>query len=169
MNYLKEITAFYDFKTINSLSSGQIALWYALMDINNKCGWREWFSVANIVLQNLTGLSRSGVGKARKELEDMGLIKTRANGTKATSYKMIPMADTLQISAYGSTQDSVQDRVYASAKDSTQSSGRLNKQNKRKQNKTYNIYKSKFNNYDDDNTIDYEKLEEEIFERMLAE
>ncbi len=172
MNYLKEIIAFYDFKTINSLSTGQIALWYALMDINNKCGWREWFSVASTVLENLTGLSRSGVGKARGELAEMGLIEIRTNGTKATSYKMIPMANILQISVQGSTQDSVQDSVQVRAQDGVQSSGTLNKQNKRKQNKTY-IYnynkKSKFNNYDDDNETDYEELEERIFEEMLAD
>lgn len=59
MNYLAEIKAFYDLVPIKRLSTGQIALWHALMAINNKCAWIEWFTVSNLTLELNTGLSRN--------------------------------------------------------------------------------------------------------------
>ena len=100
MNYLIELKAFHDSILMNGLSTGQIALWYALMYINNKCNWTEWFSVSNQVLSIQTGLSRSGILKARNELKQKGYIDFKARGTEATLYKLIPMSK--------STQDGVQ-------------------------------------------------------------
>ena len=51
MNYIAEIKAFYDLVQVKQLSTGQIALWNALMYINNKCAWIEWFTVPNILLE----------------------------------------------------------------------------------------------------------------------
>ena len=65
MNYLTEIKGFYDLVQIKQLSTGQIALWHGLMHINNKCNWNEWFTVANLTLQLVTGLSRAGINKNR--------------------------------------------------------------------------------------------------------
>lgn len=61
------------------------------MYINNKCAWIEWFSVPNITLESNTGLSRSGIAKARNALKQYGLIDFKPNGTKATTYKMFTM------------------------------------------------------------------------------
>ena len=66
MNYIKQILAFQDLVEIKGLSAGQIALWHALINVNNKCGWIEWFSVASSKLQIGTGLSESGSRKARE-------------------------------------------------------------------------------------------------------
>lgn len=136
MNYLAEIKAFYDLVQVKQLSTGQIALWHALMAINNKCAWIEWFTVSNIMLELNTGMSRSGVLKARNSLKQFGLIDFKANGTKATNYKMITMAK--------SKQDSTQDSEQASKQDSEQvgkqDSNTLNKLNKTK-NKKENIKK----------------------------
>lgn len=66
------------------LSSGQIALWYALMEINNKCAWIEWFTAANQTLETLSGLSRAGINKNRNVLKQLGLIDFKSNGKKAT-------------------------------------------------------------------------------------
>ena len=85
MNYLTEIKGFYDLAQIKQLSSGQIALWHGLMYINNKCNWNEWFTVANLSLQLVTGLSRTGINKNRNVLKQLGLIDFKANTTKATS------------------------------------------------------------------------------------
>lgn len=63
MNYIAEIKAFYDLVQVKQLSTGQIALWNALMNINNKCAWIKWFSVPSIVLRINTGLSESGIKK----------------------------------------------------------------------------------------------------------
>ena len=63
MNYLAEIKTFYDLVQVKQLSTGQIALWHALMAINNKCAWIEWFTVPNIMLELNTGMSRSASSK----------------------------------------------------------------------------------------------------------
>ena len=132
MNYIKEIRAFYDSVNVKPLSTGQIALWHALMHINNKNNWSEWFSVPGITLELLTGLSRSAIFKNRNALKQAGLIEFKANGTRAASYKMIAQFnETISNSAQDSTQDSAQNSTQDSAQDgaqnSTQNSGPLNK------------------------------------------
>lgn len=128
MNYLTEIKGFYDLVQIKQLSTGQIALWHGLMHINNKCSWNEWFTVANLTLQLVTGLSRAGINKNRNVLKQLGLIDFKANTTKATSYKLITIAKSNQVSSQDSSQISNQI--------GNQISSTLNKQDKTKQNKT---------------------------------
>ena len=124
MNYLAEINAFHDRIMLNNLSTGQIALWYALMHINNLCYWQEWFTVSNQVLSIQSGLSRSGILKARNELKQLDIIDFRPRGTQSTAYKMIPMSKSAQVSTQEGKQDGVQD----SNQDSKQNSGTINKQ-----------------------------------------
>lgn len=135
MNYIAEIKAFYDLVQVKQLSTGQIALWNALMYINNKCAWIEWFTVPNILLELNTGMSRSGVLKARNSLKQLGLIDFKANGTKATSYKIHTIAKSTQESNQVSTQDGVQDGKQVSTQDGKQDSNTLNKLNETKLNK----------------------------------
>lgn len=132
MNYLAEIKAFYDLVQVKQLSTGQIALWHALMAINNKCAWIEWFTVPNIMLELNTGMSRSGVLKARNSLKQYGLIDFKANGTKATNYKMITIAKSKQESNQDSTQESEQASTQDSTQVSKQDSNTLNKLNETK-------------------------------------
>lgn len=123
MNYIAEINSFWDSTILNPLSTGQVALWFGLMHINNKCNWTEWFTVSNQVLSIHTGLSRSGILKARNELKQRGLIDFRERGTKATSYKMVTMSNSVQ----DSTQDGKQVCNQDGVQDSTQDSNTLNK------------------------------------------
>lgn len=89
MNYIKEIKAFYYWLELNPLPTGAIALWHALMAVNNMAAWAEEFTVANIVLQSKTGLSRQGLDKARNLLKQKGLIEyKKGTGNKAGTYKM---------------------------------------------------------------------------------
>ena len=136
MNYLAEIKAFYDLVQVKQLSTGQIALWHALMAINNKCAWIEWFTVPNITLELNTGMSRSGVLKARNSLKQVGLIDFKTNGTKATSYKMCTMLKSTQ----DSTQDGKQASTQVGVQDGKQDSNTLNKLNE-------TIYITLFNKY----------------------
>lgn len=132
MNYLAEIKAFYDLVQVKQLSTGQIALWHALMAINNKCAWIEWFTVPNIMLELNTGMSRSGVLKARNSLKQYGLIDFKTNGTKATNYKIITIAKSKQESNQESTQESKQVSKQDSTQVSKQDSNTLNKLNETK-------------------------------------
>ena len=129
MNYIAEIKAFYDIAQVKQLSTGQIALWHALMYINNKCAWVEWFSVPNIMLEINTGLTRDGIAKARNILKQKELIDFKSNGTRATSYKLNSIADFIQVSM----QDCIQGNIQDSIQNSLQSNTTLNKQNNTKQ------------------------------------
>lgn len=90
MNYLQQILAFDDYRLYEQkLSAGQIALWHALMSINNKAHWQKWFTAANLTLESLTGLSRSGINQARNSLKQSGLIDFEVLGPhKATKYSI---------------------------------------------------------------------------------
>ena len=93
-NYIAEIKAFHGLVQDKRLSTGQIALWYALMYINNRCAWTEWFTVANISLELNCGLSRDGIVKARNILKQHRIIDFKSNGTKAVSYKLFELTIT---------------------------------------------------------------------------
>lgn len=104
MNYIREINAFYDLVQVKQLSTGQIALWHALMQINNKCAWTKWFTAPNLTLELTTGLSRKGIYNARNILKQHGIIDFKSNGQKATSYKLIPLLHITQGTTQGTTQ-----------------------------------------------------------------
>ena len=117
MTYIDLINAFWDSAIINPLSSGQIALYFALLNLCNKNYWSEWFPASSQLLCVLTGLSKSGVMKARKELQERGLLEWEQQGTKATSYKLTkrnqnhiqPEQDKIQIGIIVADQTGVQE------------------------------------------------------------
>lgn len=130
INYIQQIRAFYDSLLTKSLSAGQIALWYALMHVNNKCAWIEWFSVPNGVLESLTGLSRGGIEKARNTLKQLGYIDFKSNGKKATSYKITVLSS----NSIQERSETVYKEEAKEKQDSIQDSRTLNKLNKTKLN-----------------------------------
>ncbi len=103
MNYIQEINAFYDWVEGNPrLSKSAIALWHALMHINNKTKWIRTFSAAICTLQSKSGLCRSDVFKARTELESAGLIICQnGNLANCANYTIIPVSNKLLPSAEG--------------------------------------------------------------------
>lgn len=131
MNYINELNAFYDWTLINNPSTGQIALWYALMQINNKYCWKEWFSVSNSILENSTGLSRSGILKARNSLKQAGLIDFSSKGTKSTSYKLFSISKSKQESKQVSNQESIQNSDTINKQDELKQNGSKKKNNKK--------------------------------------
>lgn len=166
MNYLKQVLALNQLQLRDPLSKGQYMLFHALLNVNNDCGWIEWFEVASIRLELFSQMSREGVQKARKELIERGLIEFKSNGTRAGSYRLKKLyEDSTQTSTQDSTQDSTQnstqmnseieplstplptqlekntqmstqDSTQTSTQGSTQDSTPLNKLNKTKLNKS---------------------------------
>lgn len=126
-NYLAEIKAFHDSVGIKQLSTGQIALWYALMYINNKCAWTEWFTIPNRLLELNTGMSRSGVAKARNQLKQLGYIDFKPQGTKATLYKINTMLKSNQDSNQISKQNGNQASNQIGSQNSNQDSSTMSK------------------------------------------
>lgn len=92
MNYIREMNSFYNWLLYNPLPTGAIALWHSLMAINNKAGWADEFTVANIVLQGMTGLSRQGLDRARNTLVQKELILyKKGTSNQAGKYKIISL------------------------------------------------------------------------------
>ena len=127
MNYIAIINSFWDSATTNPLSTGQVSLYFALLHICNRSNWTEWFAAPNQVLSVLTGLSRSGILKARNELKQRGLIDFREKGTKATLYKVLTIANSTQVSVQDSTQNGVQIGTQDSTQNGVQKSNTLYK------------------------------------------
>ncbi|EKK0904173.1 hypothetical protein EB21_02609 [Enterococcus faecium] len=133
MDYIRQILAFDDYLMYNQgLSSGQIALWRALMSINNKARWSEWFTASNQTLETLSGLSRQGINKNRNILKQLGLIDFRSNGRKATSYHICKLYTS------NSLQESVQHSSEIVAQECTTQLRNSSTLNKHKQNKNEN-------------------------------
>ncbi len=114
MNYIAIINSFWDSATTNPLSTGQVSLYFALLHVCNRSNWTEWFQAPNQVLSVLTGMSRSGILKARNELKQRGLIDFRERGTKTTVY-CITIANSKQAGVQNSNQNSMQDGVQNSS------------------------------------------------------
>ena len=158
MNYLKQVLALNQLQLRDPLSKGQYMLFHALLNVNNDCGWIDWFEVASIRLELFSQMSREGVQKARKELIERGLIEFKSNGTRAGSYRLKKLyedstQDSTQISTQTNaeieplstplttqleknTQMSTQDSTQSNTQGSTQDSTPLNKLNKTKLNKS---------------------------------
>lgn len=94
MNYIQEINAFNDWLILNpSVSSDDIALWYALMNLNNISGWQKEFTVAISTIIDRSRLSRSAIYRSRNKLVQLGRIATRERGGNQCSlYEIIPFS-----------------------------------------------------------------------------
>lgn len=192
MNYLKQVLALNQLQLRDPLSKGQYMLFQALLNVNNDCGWIEWFEVASIRLELFSQMSREGVQKARKELIERGLIEFKSNGTRAGSYRLKKLyEDSTQISTQVSTQDSTQNSTQmnseieplstplptqlekntqmstqSSTQGSTQDSTPLNKLNKTKLNKSKVNSCSSYTEISDEKSTDNDdnKTTENVFE-----
>lgn len=122
MKYLDRINSFWDYATMNPLSTGQVSLYFALLHVCNRSYWTEWFQAPNQVLSILTGLSRSGILKARNELKQRSLIDFKERGTKGTLYKLTVLDNMQDSTIANSTQDSVQDSTQNGVQDGVQNS-----------------------------------------------
>lgn len=90
MNYIHEINAFHNWMAATRISSTQQTLWFHLMDINNRTGWKENFTVANLTLCDRLSISRQGLDKARQALVEYGRIEYKQGaGNQAGTYKII--------------------------------------------------------------------------------
>ena len=96
MDYIKEVSLFYDWMELNPLSPSATNLWNALLHIHYKTGWQESFAVNEMVLCLKTNLSGRTLRKARAELKEKGRLDFISQKGKAPTYTMIPFQ--LQIS-----------------------------------------------------------------------
>ncbi|MEK5006564.1 DnaD domain protein [Bacillus sp. FSL K6-3312] len=97
MNYLKEINGFMRFLETTELKPTTQALWFHLMDINNGCGWKDWFTVPNSRLYSRLGVSEKTMIEHRKILIEHGRIEYKPRGTGAGSYRIISLENTARL------------------------------------------------------------------------
>lgn len=97
MNYLKEINGFMRWLETTELKPSTQALWFHLMDINNNCRWKEWFTVSNSRLYSRLGVSENTLDKHRKILLEHGRIEYKPKGKSAGSYRIISLENTASI------------------------------------------------------------------------
>ncbi|MES9748859.1 DnaD domain protein [Bacillus safensis] len=91
MNYLKEINGFMRFLETTELKPTTQALWFHLMDINNGCTWKEWFTVPNSRLYSRLGVSEKTMIEHRKILIEHGRIEYKPKGKSAGSYRIVSL------------------------------------------------------------------------------
>lgn len=149
MNYIKLINAFYDQLETIPLSTSAIALWHALVHINNKAAWQSEFTVAVSVLCVKTSLSDRTVTNARNELKQKGYINFKSRkGNRSAVYSINDLSVTVQenLTEVISYKDSESkplkeinaDSLSVNVSDSLSCNlSTLNKQNKTKQNNNY--------------------------------
>lgn len=94
MNYLHEIKSFNDWLIINpSVTSDDIVLWYALMNLNNLSGWQTEFTAAISTIMDRTRLSRSAIYRSRNRLVQMNRIRARErSGNQSSIYEILSFA-----------------------------------------------------------------------------
>ncbi|MDM7517450.1 hypothetical protein QUF07_12200 [Lentilactobacillus sp. TOM.63] len=165
MNYIIQLNAFYDRLEINPLNSSEIALWNALMSINNKTAWSDKFTVAASVLCNKAGMKNtsksSNFFKARNGLTQAGLITWKSRkGNQAAEYTITKLYSDL--STY-SVDNSVDSSVGNGVDSSVGSSVTLNK-HKQKHKKTSSRNRKK-RTYDENS--DYMKLAKFLQKQIL--
>ncbi|QKJ39594.1 DnaD domain protein [Bacillus altitudinis] len=97
MNYLKEINGFMRWLETSPLKPTTQALWLQLMDINNGCSWREWFTVPNSRLYSRLGVSEKTMIEHRKILIEHSRIEYKPKGKSAGSYRIISLENTASI------------------------------------------------------------------------
>ncbi|MCY7468112.1 DnaD domain protein [Bacillus safensis] len=97
MNYLKEINGFMRWLETTELKPTTQALWFHLMDINNGCTWKEWFTVPNSRLYSRLGVSEKTMIEHRKILIEHGRIEYKPRGTGAGSYHIVSFENTASV------------------------------------------------------------------------
>lgn len=89
VNYIREINAFYNELEIKPLSSSAISLWYALLHLNNRCGWKDSFSVPVGTLSLKSGLSDRTIVNARNELKTKDYLTFQSReGNRSAIYQL---------------------------------------------------------------------------------
>lgn len=96
-DYAQEVQAFYGWLEANELSPSAISLWHALLSIKHKAEWAERFTAAVSTLETKTGTGEKTIFRARKELQEKGLLVwTSRGGGKSAEYSLIPFVQRYQ-------------------------------------------------------------------------
>lgn len=91
-NYIAQLNGFKRQRRMVPLGTGEIALYFVLLEYCNELGWMDWFCAAAGVLQGHSGLSVSAFKRARAGLCQKGYVEYRpAGGRLAGRYRLVPL------------------------------------------------------------------------------
>ena len=154
MNYLKQITSFYNSLISVSLSSNAQALYNFLLSVDNSLYWKEKFTSPNSIIMTYLNINSTALLRAREELIENGFIKYKQGNKKdAGIYEIIKLYS--------------EDDLYTICNESEDNLCTYNKQNKTIQNeiKENEINETKENYGEYKNVLlshdEYEKLKQE--------
>ncbi len=113
MSYIDLINRFWAIDLEATFSHTEVHLYFKLLEINNKLGWKNEFKYPNTRLEVEVGMRTKSLINARQRLIDFGLIKykkgtTRSAGTYSFVYLLsnVPTKESNQESNQGSNQGS---------------------------------------------------------------
>jgi len=104
INFIQQICNF-DKLSAENLNANAIAIYYHLFNVNNRCGWKEWFTEPDLWIERAVGISRrETVLKALNLLKQKGFIDFKRGERKGqpSKYKILPLIN----SGYDSAKDS---------------------------------------------------------------
>lgn len=122
MEFIEHLKAFDKLRAEN-LTPNAAVIYFHLFMVNNRCGWKEWFTESDLWIERSCGISRrETVIKALNQLKQKGFIDYERGTRKGqpTKYKILPLLN----SSYDSSKDSAYSSSCDSGCDSSKDSGR---------------------------------------------
>ena len=157
MNYIQEINKFEQFVENNYLSSMAQLLWYKLMQKCNRSGWQEQIQISNLRLMADLHIGEKTLIKARKELEEAGLIEvTKGKKGCPNQYKLIPIKNTVNNTVQSEAENPVENTVINTVENTVQIENPVENPSKNTVKNTA-IYKQNKNNKKKDTNVSKEK------------
>ena len=95
MNYITEIKLFHDWlETHGEMTPAAVLLWYGLMFLTNKAGWRKEVALSMSRIEGVTLMTESRIYRARKILVEAGILDVEEKGSRRASvYTLIPFEE----------------------------------------------------------------------------
>ena len=122
INFIQQIRRFHE-KSAGNLTPNAIAIYYHLLNVNNKCGWKEWFTESDLWIGRFVGIKRhETILAAINLLKQKGFIEFE-RGTKRnipTKYKIIVLNNSTEHSTEYSTEHSTINSTETSTEHSTE-------------------------------------------------
>ena len=141
INFILQLKAF-DEMACENLTPNAIAIYYRLFHINNRCGWKEWFTESDFWLGRAVGIKRrETILAAINLLKQKGFIDFERGNKKnqPTRYKIYALNNSAKDSVEGSVKDSAKDSAEPSAKDSAKDSDNPNYKTETKNKNIYGV------------------------------
>ncbi|MHC5248800.1 DnaD domain-containing protein [Enterococcus sp. LJL90] len=89
-NLINETNTFFRIAASLELTTQSRMLYLSLLQKNNSLYWSEFFTVTASELQGLSGLSQSGMQRARKQLVDKGIVIYKNRGSNRAPKYCLP-------------------------------------------------------------------------------